>query len=287
MNKTAPAAAAASGFTRVVFFDDFESMDTVDIRNEKMPDKNWYVDTPYKRSPLKGEELEWHTDESFVRIQGKGLRGIASCSSSTEQGFAFSQGYVEARIRIANNDVSNEKRPLVYLVGEQDFRDKKWVDNAMLGVFEAPRTKDKNGEKHPYFCGALHHYHRGWERDRLGRPVVKRATNLVNSTGYHDWFTFIDDEWHTYGVLWEAGRVAWFMDGKEMHSVRFAENQLPRHYYRNNPNPLPPIEEKNLKFAKNQWLGAYSVFDRCSLVLRLCAHEQNPMDVDWVCVWQK
>ena len=173
------------------------------------------------------------------------------------------------------------------MIGKLDFIGKPWADNGLLCVLDAPRVSDKNGEKRPYYCGALHHYHRGWERDKEGKPITRHASNLVNSTGYRDWFTFIDNDWHTYGVLWEQGHIVWYMDGREMHSVRFAANELPRHYYRNNPNPVPTLEEKNLAFAKNTWLGAYAVFDSLEMVLCLGSRVEWPMDVDWVRVWQK
>ncbi len=282
-----PSAAAAAGMNRLVFADDFTDQATVDVHNERTDGFLWYVDRAYNRPPLQPDELEWHTDESFLRIKSANAMGITSYSSTSGKGFTVQGGYVEGRIRFEKSFSKNKSRPLFYMLGKQDFVGKPWADNGLICVMEAPHVADKNGEHRPYYCGALHHYKRSWERDKKGKPITRHASNLVNSTGYRDWFTFIDNEWHTYGVLWEPGRVVWYMDGREMHSVRFGVNELPRHYYRNNPRPVPTLEEKNLAFAKNTWLGAYTVFDSLEMVLSLGACDAWPMDVDWIRVWQK
>ena len=273
--------------TRLVFEDDFTGEATLDMYNERTDGFLWYVDRAYSRAPMQPQELEWHTEDSFLRIKSATSMGITSYSSTAEKGFTMQGGYVEGRIRLDVPVQDNASRPLFYMLGKQDFVGKPWADNGLLCVMEAPRTSDKNGKKRPLYCGALHHYHRSWERDKKGKPIVQHASNLVNSTGYRDWFTFIDTDWHTYGMLWEKGHIAWYMDGREMHSVRFDANSLPRHYYRNNPHPVPTLEEKNLAFAKNTWLGAYSVFDSLEAVICLGARDEWPMDVDWVRVWQK
>lgn len=282
-----PAAAAAAGMERLVFADEFDSEATVDSNNERIPGFLWYIDRAYGRPPMTPEELEWHTDESFLRIKASSAMGITSYSSTGDCGFSLCGGYVEGRVRFGQPTDPKANHPLLYMIGKTDFLGKSWADNGLLCVMQAPRTMDKNGERRPYYVGSLHHYQRSWERDKQGKPIIRRASNLVNSTGYRDWFTFVDEEWHTYGMLWEKGHIAWYMDGREMHAVRFGENELPRHYYRNNPHPVPTLEEKNLQFAKNTWLGAYTVFDSLESVLSLCGSKGWPMDVDWVRVWQK
>lgn len=282
-----PAAAAAAGMERLVFSDDFESSDTVDLANEQTEGFCWYTDRAYGRPPMQPDELEWHTEESFLRILSEQATGLTSRSCNSKNGFLMKEGYVEVRIRLTKWDGKTDRKPIILLIGKSDFEGKAWADNGIITVMSAPHTMDKNGERRPYYCGAVHHYNRSWKRDKNGKPITRSATNLVNSTGYRDWFTFLDEQWHTYGLLWEQGHIAWYMDGKEMHSVRFAPNELPRHYYRNNPRPLPPIEGENLKYAKNQWFGAYTVFDEEPMVLSLCSCAEWPMDVDWVRVWQK
>lgn len=287
MEHIAPTPAAAAGMERVVFFDDFDSSETVDMNNEQTPDFHWYVDRAYGRPPMRPEEIEWHTEESFVRLKGENGCGLSSVCSHTGEGFSWKYGYIEARIRIEEIEKIGETPPLFYMLALPDYLGKAWVDNGLISVFTCPKTKNKQGKRAPYYAGALFHYQRSWERDRDGKPIVRSASNLVNATGYHDWFTFLDEEWHTYGLLWEPGHIAWFMDGKEMHSVRFGVGELPRHYYRNQPTPLQPIEGQDLKYASRQWLGAYTVFNDEPMLIDLCARAEWPMDVDWVRVWQK
>lgn len=283
-----PEAAAAAGLERLVFADDFESTATVDMNNERKPGFHWYIDRAYDRPPMTPEEWEWHTEESFLRIKATRSMAFTSYSSTAQTGFLMHGGYVEGRIRITEPPKGDVQHPLFYMIGSKDFVGKSWVDSGLICVMESPRTIDKkSGERRPYYVGTLHHYQRGWQRDKNGKPITKHASNLVNSTGYRDWFTFLDNEWHTYGLLWEQGHIAWYMDGREMHSVRFAENELPRHYYRNQPHPVQPLEGKDLSFANRVWLGAYTVFNTEPMVLSLLSRAEWPMDVDWVRVWQK
>lgn len=282
-----PAAAAAAGMERLTFADDFDTPSTVDARNERTDGFLWYVDRAYKQPPLLPDELEWHAEDSYLRILTKGSMGITSYSSTARTGFMMKEGYIEGRIRLGAPQNEKVSHPLFYMLGDRDFLGKPWADNGLIGVLAAPRTRNKQGEMKPYYVGNVHHYQRSWERDKDGKPIIRLASNLVNAGGYNDWFTFLDDEWHTYGLLWEKGHIAWYMDGREMHAVRFGKNELPRHYYRNQPHPVQPLESKDLSFANRTWLGAYTVFDNESMVISLYSRAEWPMDVDWIRVWQK
>ena len=59
----------------------------------------------------------------------------------------------------------------------------------------------------PIYTGTLHDWHRTGEKTEDGKPVTRYASNLINSSGYNDYFDYLDEEWHTYAALWEPGIV--------------------------------------------------------------------------------
>ncbi len=283
-NVPIPAAAEAAGMLRLTFADDFESADTVDMSGEGREGYLWFADRPFGRSTITADELEFH--DSFLRLKLR-QSGLSTYSCKGKTGFVMQHGYVEARIRMLESTDSKAHGPLFHLVGLKDFTGKPWADNGLLNVLEVYTTRDKQGERQPYYIGSVQHFRRSWEKDANGKPITRMATNFINSTGYRDWFTFLDNEWHTYAALWEPGHIAWYLDGKLMHSTRFATGMLPQHYYRDNPSPLPRIEERRLEFAPSTWPGAYGVFDVEQFVPMLHGSQKWPCDVDWVRIWQK
>lgn len=279
-----PAAAEAAGFTKLTFADDFESADTIDMSGEGREGYLWYADRPFGRDVITADELEFH--ESYVRLK-LATSGLPTYSCKGNTGFVMKYGYIEARLRFDNPSPSLYRGPLFHLIGFTDFMGKPWADNGLLNVLETHMVRNKQGERQPYYTGSLQHFRRSWEKDANGKPITQTATNFINSTGYRDWFTFLDTEWHTYALLWEPGHIAWYMDGKLMHAARFASGMLPQHYYRDNPSPLPRIEERRLDLAQSTWPGAYTVFDAEKFVPVLYGTEKWPCDVDWVRIWQK
>ena len=131
-------------------------------------------------------------------------------------------------------------------------------------------------------------YMAAWE-DENGKAHVTYASNLVNNCGYLDQFPFTDDDWHTYGALWEKGRVTWYMDGVKMHSVEYKADAWPQHFYRDDPTPLPPAETvwpDNPMVKERTKFGAHSIMDTDEEVVFLTARETYAMDVDWVRIWR-
>lgn len=283
-NLPIPAAAEAAGMLRLTFADDFESADTIDMSGEGREGYLWFADRPFGRATITEDELELH--DSFLRLKLHSS-GLAAYSCKGNCGFSMQYGYIEARIRLLERTAPVHRGALFHLIGQRDFMGKPWADNGLLNVLEVHTTRSKQGELQPYYTGSVQHFQRSWERDANGKPVTRTASNFINSTGYRDWFTFLDRDWHTYAVLWEPGHIAWYLDGKLMHSARFAAGMLPQHYYRDNPSPLPRIEERRLDLAPSTWPGAYGVFDAERFIPLLHSSEKWPCDVDWVRIWQK
>ncbi len=279
-NEPIPAAAAAAGMTNLVFADDFDTPDTIDFSGEGKPGYNWYTDRPYSLITLTKDELQVRDSVLYMKpIQCGSAIGMPTYSKKGKTGFTMHYGYAEARIRAKQPEGEYNGVPAFWGIGLKDFLGQPWEHCGELDILEIiiPHT-DANRK---IYTGTLHDHHKRAEGKRI-------ASNLINATGYQDKFDFIDEDWHTYAALWEPGHIAWYMDGKLMHSARYNATDLPQYYYRDDPTPLPRIE--NLipeKFDSRTWEGAHCIMEEENEVLFLGCNYHWPMEVDWVRVWQK
>ncbi len=286
VNEPIPAAAAEAGMTDLVFFDDFDSLDTIDIQGTHRPGYKWY--TKAYGHVLDADHI--CQQESYIRLGGPqpSSYGLVSYSHEGDFGYTARCGcYMECRMRAPMPIGEYGGIPAFWTMGVRDFMGRPYTRIGELDVVELFITKNQQGEDQKYFAGSVHDHWRVPQED----GSIKRlyGSNTVNATGYRDQFPFTDDEWHTYGALWEKGHIAWYMDGKLMHSVRYAEGKMPQYFYRDDPTPLPSAQEvwpeRHLKFL--DWQGSNCVMDRDEEVVFLTSRETYPMDVDWVRIWRK
>ena len=285
-NVPIPAAAEAAGYTNLTFCEDFNDYSGIDMSGEGKPGYNFYIDRPYGKHTLTEEELEIEDSVLTLKPFKDGcLADLPTYSKKGDTGFTMQYGYAEARIRMDWPDENYSGGwPCFWSIGKPDMMSKGWTDCGEIDVLEAVPIHAK---KHPIYTGTLHHHKRNY--DENGKLVTPNsiASNMVNATGYNDYFDYIDKEWHTYAVLWEPGHVAWYMDNKLMHAVRYNEWDLPQCFYRDSPTPLPRIEQRVPELADRVWKGAYHIFEDDEQVFFLGARRDWPLYCDWVRIWQK
>lgn len=283
-NVPIPEAALAAGMTNLVFEDDFDSMDTIDIEATHQPGYKWYPDAYGCRITK-----EYITQQdSYIHMGGPQpvAYGLVSYSRELDAGYAATCGcYLEVRMRAGMPTGKYGGIPAFWTMCLNDFMGREWTDGAELDVVELFVTKNQDGEDQKYFAGTMHHHHREMGED--GKWKVEYGSNLVNATGYRDQFPFTDDDWHTYAALWEEGHVAWYVDGKLMHSARFTADALPEYFYRDDPTPLPRANEVWPNLKKREWVGQQTIFNTDPGVVFLTSRETYPMDVDWVRIWRR
>ena len=281
-NVPIPAAAEAAGMTKLVFADDFDSYDTIDMSGEGKPGYNWYADRPYGASTLTKEDLVIKDSVVTIRPERSDAAvGLPSYSRKGKTGFTYNKGYAEARMRFPVSGVGEIKNswPAFWGLGVDDVAGRPWNHIGELDILEAVCAQQIDNAV--IYTGTLH------DHNRLESTTSKLCTNSINATGYKDQFDVLDDDWHTYAALWDENYVAWYLDNKLMHSARYTEGELPQYYYRDDPTPLPRIEEVYPNYGRPAWPGAHTIMNTDNLALFVSGQRNWPVEVDWVRVWQK
>ncbi len=286
-NVPIPAAAEAAGFTKLVFAEDFESDTAIDFSGEGKEGYSFYADRPYLLETLTPEECQMKDSVLYLKPRVcRSAIGLGSYSKAGKTGFTMHYGYAEARIRAGHPTGEYDGVPAFWGIGLKDYVGQPWEHCGELDILEI--VVPSNDKDKMIYTGTLHDHWRGHGRDENGNPKNVFASNLINATGYQDNFDFIDGEWHTYAALWTEGYVAWYMDGKLMHSARYNATDLPQYYYRDDPTPLPRIEDlRPGKFDERTWEGAHHIMDEENEVIILGCNYNWPMEVDWVRIWNK
>jgi len=288
-----PAAAKAAGMTKLVFAEDFETEKAIDFSGEGKEGYSFYADRPYRMPTHKPEECVMKDSVLYLKPEVcSSSIGPVSYSKAGRTGFLWHYGYAEAKIRADLPTDEFNGWPAFWSMDKRDMMGEFWVNCGEIDILEMvdPGLKGRSGgvRKDMIYTGTLHEHLRTFDEEGNElRKERKFASSLVCSSGYNDQFDYIDDQWHTYAVLWEPGHIAWYMDNKLMHSARYNDKDLPEYYYRDDPTPLPRLEESRPELANRTWPGAHHVMETSEQILCLGAHKNWPMEVDWVRVWQK
>ena len=84
-----------------------------------------------------------------------------------------------------------------------------------------------------------------------------------------------DEEWHVMGFRWEKGKLAAFYDGEKVFEQKWAEGFEPT-----------PGATDMYNGALGDTTDVFTLIDQQFNILYLSAHEKNPMEVDYIRIWQ-
>lgn len=290
-NVPIPEAAKAAGMTKLVFCEDFESETAIDFSGKGLPGYSFYADRPYAMPTLTPEECQMRDSVLyFVPEKCKAAIGLVSYSKTGRNGFLMTYGYAEARIRADMSVGLYDGWPAFWAMEKKAMMGEFWVNCGEIDILEMvdPKGKGRSGEagKDKIYTGTLHEHKRFFDEE--GNEGKRQfASSSVIASGYQDNFDYIDDQWHTYAVLWEPGYIAWYLDDKLMHAARFEEGKIPEYYYRDDPTPVKRLQEVYPNLTERVWEGAHTIMNTAEEILCLGANKNWPMEVDWVRVWQK
>lgn len=225
-----PEAALKAGFARPAFLDDF---DAIDIDARKAQPHAWYRGLWFAEpGPIENIRVE----NGILTITTPNVRrfhGIATVPRNSKPGLTFRHGFFEARMRFSNDDIDWTAFWLFSRPHSLGIDSGRWCE---IDVFEHFGPRAYVGTAHDWTTGG----------------------HTTNKNSYHRLQKTIDfSSWHTYGLLWQPGRLTWFLDGAEQMSA-----------------PAPAICEEQDLF----------------LILSAQQHHEGPsvnLQVDWVRVFSE
>ena len=271
----APDVAQQSGFSTLLFSDEFESAAAIDKSGKGKAGYRWYIDRPYGEVPL--TKADFTVKDSVLTIAPEKPScnyAFSTYTKAGDTGFAWQYGYAEARIRMPAENIPSKEDgrigwPAFWGISLADVRGESWDRCGELDMMECYYDDEKN---EVLYSGTIHDCIRTDDGQQ-------RASNAPNANGAYGLREIIDGEWHTYGALWKEGHVSWYVDGVLMHTVEYKDDELPTFYFRELPDPL-----ESKKSATN-WESAYTILDKEELVVVLGTDKQWPIEVDWVRIW--
>lgn len=274
----APEIAKKYGMTRLVFEDDFDSADTIDLNGTGEEGYKWYVRRPYGATTLTGDDftiansvLTLHENKSTYNY------GLATVDGKNGVGYTFNKGVLEFRIRIPHYD--------------QEMRSSKLPGGGGPAVWSFPREKiyEYTGNYAPQwvetdwmeYWGDLNLFPEGHYTITLHETVRAKENGIIlqkentqnhslgeerHKNGFHD------AAWHTMTFLWIDDLLVGYYDGKEVLRMEYGEDRY--------CDPLPSVR------TGAQVKGAFSFMNKQELALIINGAKCNPMEIDWIRVWQ-
>lgn len=261
-----PARAADVGMNRLVFSDEFDSLDTIDLDKTGARGFKWYSRAPWNlASGGRGDyQVMWENGTSFLRITPSVNNknwAISTMDPRTGNGSSFQFGYFEARMRFnppAEPDWDSGNYPFAWPsmwgVSDDDLRGRASGNTVELDVIEACQG---NG----WHIGTLHDFRDGtrWS-----------GGNAVHNTGADF------RQWHTYAARWTDAGVSWYFD----------DQWLMTQYYGGQNGPVPQARLNYKTTSTPSPWDCFTQMNRVHMVFALGSGIGAPMDIDWVRFWQ-
>ena len=265
MSKTveAPWIAKEKGMTRLVFEDDFDSLDTIDVENTGKEGFKWYTCRAFGAPAMK--PTDYTVNDSVLTLACENSiwnYALQTFNPKTKVGYSFLKGVLEFRIRIprprANDKEAGEKGvPAVWSFPPEKITDEttEWIE---------PDWMEYWGDG--YYTTTLHHSKREYVRG----PECYSATNW---NGHRGPVAFTDGEWHTMTFLWDDGVIESWLDGVPAVKQTYYDGQEPEPAMSLNKGEADPNVLKLLNTVPQ--------------ALILGGSWCNPLEIDWIRVWQK
>ncbi len=267
-----PEVAKQAGMTSLVFSDDFDNYNSIDMYATGKDGYKWYVNRQWNASTITPNDytikdgiIKLHAAEPTYNIT------LTTLDGKTGAGFTYRMGYMEIRLRVVNptHDTGAPGAtggiPAVW-----GFPDTKWLEkpgeNTRWVEMDWLEYWGKNTKKWPkypegYFTTTFH--------DQISGEGSKdhwynNSNSSQNGLG--------DGEWHTMGWLWASDLLVGYLDGEEYFRQTYDLEGFPEPMM--NVKSGLPVE------------GAFSGMNYQYAALFLGGAIDNPMEVDYVQIWQ-
>ena len=262
-----PEIAEKYGMRHLVFEDDFDSIDTIDVDGEGTYGYKWYTTRPFRAAPLTKDDFRVENSVLYLEQHDSLYNyGLATINPRTRQGFTFNRGVLEFRFRIPYYQEDKTKYsepdcggPAIWSFPPDKIYDTatEWVEMDWMEYWGTP-SYAKEGR----FTVTMHDNTSG---DEGGEHWYKNPNHAVNGMG--------DGEWHTLGFLWDYGIIIAYMDGKEVMRQTYD--------LKKGVSPMATVAEGADPFPAD----AYQPMNTHALPFTICGSLDNQMDIDYLYVW--
>ena len=269
----APQVALDAGMPHLTFSDEFDNANTIDMYATGKDGYKWYVNRQWGASTVTPNDytvkdgiLTLHANEPTYNIT------LSTMDGDSGVGYSYRMGYLEVKLRIPNPtydhtaDSATGGIPAVW-----SFPENKWLEvpgeNTQWVEIDWMEYWGLDTEKWPkypdgYYTVTLH--------DQIQGKEGKNDRWYSNGNSYQNGLG--DGEWHTMGWLWANDIVVAYMDGEEVMRLTYDLEGF--------PNATTRVQEGFLEE------GAFSFMNYQYAVLYLGGAVDNPMEVDYVRIWQ-
>lgn len=272
---TVPAAAANMQWTRLVFCDDFDSLDTIDTKGTGAEGFNWYT---YRPSGLLPQSAYTVANSALTLTDSQYAYnwGLSTSDMRTGNGQSWTFGYFEARISFNPTlGTSGSGWPSFWSVSEYKATHLNAQDFGEIDFFEAFPQNSSPGNYYGAFGGTVHDWHHN----------LTSGADVESSAGYTDYIngrnvvpSDVDwTQWHVVGCLWTPGQITWYLDGRQMLTQQYSASTQ--------GNPVA----SDATGATPAPIGVWDIIDaeQMGMMLILGTGPNWPIHVDYVRVWKQ
>lgn len=258
----APQIAKENGMTRLVFEDDFDSADTIDLYGTGDATYKWYTTRPFRAKPLDPDDVKVENSVLTVCCKEPTYNwGIATVNPRTRVGFEFCKGVLEFRIRIPRPRANDKDAGEVGGPAIWSFPSQKIYDIALEWI--EPDWMEYWGDG--YYTTTIHH---------SKRQTMHAAHSFwASNRGHRGPEALNDGEWHTMTFLWDEGVIESWIDGKPAVKQTYYEGQN--------------IESEVYVHVGEYGDDIYKPLNTVPQALILGGSFCNPLEIDWIRVWQR
>ena len=263
MSKTieAPWLAKENGMTNLVFEDDFESLDTIDLENTGKEGYKWYTCRAFGAEPMKPTDVKVENSVLTLACENPIWNyGLSTFNPKTLAGWSFFKGVLEFRMRIPRPRTNDKEAGEKGVPAVWSFPPTKITDDTLDWV--EPDWMEYWGDG--YWTLTVHHSKRAV---RKGKEIY-----WISNPNHRAPESLNDGEWHTLTYLWDDGTIEGYLDGEPTVKITYAPKEL---------SPAPYLHTGEIGD------DVYQPLERDPQALILGGSWCNPMELDWIRVWQK
>lgn len=257
-----PWLAEQHGMTCLVFEDDFDSMETIDVNNTGEKGYKWYVERPYRHTTLT-VGVDYKVENSILtvcNIDHTYNYGLGTYHPTKQVGWSFNKGVLEFRLRLPNPAYTEQEAYKIGIPAVWSFPPNVLTDDQLRWVEPDWLEYWGNG----YWTTAVHDS----RRDAHKGPTVYATTN----SNYRAPDGLNDHEWHTLTYLWDDGRIEAYLDGDRWMTFTYGSGKAE-----------PPVRQRKGEPRDDQ----YRTLEWEPQTLILGGSQTAPLELDWIRVWQR